>query len=269
MTKFLLCLLLGALTACTSAPAPRLSQAVEQANAADMEARRSLRDGQLLRAQQGFVRTLVLQQSLDDLAGSAITMINLATVTHQLNDDQAALAWLDKIVLEKSRIYPPESQLIASFRKSVILTNLSRLNEAESSLLLAENLCEKKCALRFGMDVLRARWLLLKGDAEGTLTLVRAVAKESAAGREEQANALRVAAAAEEKLLRDEQALKNFKAALDLDKLLGLSARIGEDLRGMARVSTKLGRDQEAEEYSRRAALVKEFQSQTMLSAPE
>jgi len=53
-------------------------------------------------------------------------------------------------------------------------------------------------------------------------------------------------------------ALQHYQATLELDKLPGLSARIGEDLNGMARVSARLGRDQDAAVYARRAALVNE-----------
>jgi tetratricopeptide (TPR) repeat protein len=263
MYKFLLLLLPGILAACGSAPVPRLPLAIEQAKAADKDARKALRDGELLRAQHDFAQALELQQSLDDTAGAATTLINLATVTHQLNDDESALTWLNKLLLEKERIYPPEAQLTAAFRKAVILTNLARLKEAESALQFAEKLCEKKCALNFGIDALRARLLLLNGDAEGALALAQAVSKEGNAGKEEQANAMRVVAAAEEKLARSESALQHFQAALEMDKALGLSTRIGEDLNGMARVSTQLGRDQEAAEYSRRAVLVNEAHRQS------
>jgi tetratricopeptide (TPR) repeat protein len=263
MYKLLLLMLPGLLAACGSTSVPRLPLAIEQAKAADKDARKALREGELLRAQHDFAKALALQQSLDDTAGASTTLINLATVTHQLHDDDTALASLDKILLENARIYPPESQLTAAFRKAVILTNLARLSDAESALQSAEKLCEKKCALNFGIDALRARLLLLNGDAEGALALAQAVSKEGGAGKEEQANAMRVVAGAEEKLARSASALQHFQAALEMDKALGLSARIGEDLSGMARVSTQLGRDQEAAEYSRRAVLVNESHRQS------
>lgn len=251
-------LLLLLLAACASAPPLRLPQTLELAQAADKDARRALREGDLLRAQHDFAKALALQQSLDDAAATATTLINLATVTHQMRDDETALVWLDKVLLEKTHIYPAESLLTAAFRKAVILTNLARTGDAGSSLQVAEKLCEKKCALRYGITVLRARLLLLNGDAEGALALAQAVSKDSTAGTEEQANAVRVIAASEEKLARSASALQHFQAALEMDKALGLSARIGEDLSGMARVSAKLGQDQEAAEYARRAVLVNE-----------
>jgi tetratricopeptide (TPR) repeat protein len=248
----------GLLAACGSAPAAREPLAIEQVKAADKDARKALSDGELIRAQHEFAKVLKLQQSLDDTAGAATTLINLATVTHRLHDDEGALASLDRILLEKEPIYPPDSRLTAAFRKAVILTDLGRVSDAESNLQLAENLCERKCALNFGIGVLHARLMLLNGDADGALALVRALSKEDNAGKDEQANAMRVTAAAEEKLARYESALQHFQAALEMDKPLGLGERIGEDLSGMSRVSTRLGQDREAAEYSRRADLVKD-----------
>jgi tetratricopeptide (TPR) repeat protein len=262
MFRLLLLMLPGLLAACGSTPAPRQPLAIEQARAADKDARKALRDGELLRAQHGFARALVLQQSLDDTAGAATTLLNLATVTHRLNDDEGALKWLDRILLEKESIYPPESLITAAFRKAVILADLSRSGEAEHALRSADKQCAGKCALNHGIDVLRARLMLLNGDADGALELAMTVGKQSEAGGEEQANALRVAAAAEEKLARSAGALQHFQAALALDRSLGLSARIGEDLNGMARVSKQLGRDRDAAEYARRAVLVNEAQRQ-------
>lgn len=269
MTRLFILLLTGMLAACGSTPAPRLPQALEQAQAADKDARRALRGGDLLRAQHGFAKALALQQSLDDAAGAATTLINLATVSHQLHDDEAALAWLDKILLEKAQIYPPESNMTAAFRKAVILTNLARLSEADSALQLAEKQCAKQCTLRFGIDALRARLLLLKGDAEGALALAQAVSNEDAAGKEEQANSLRVVAASEEKLARYASALQHYQTALEMDKSLSLGTRIGEDLNGMARVLTRLGRNQEAAAYARRAVLVAESYRQNAAATHE
>ena len=256
MYKFLLLILPLLLAACGSTPAPLLPQAVEQAQDANKDARRALRDGELARAQNDFARALALQQSLDDTDGAAMTLINMATVAHQMHDEVAALIWLDSVLMEKPQIYPPESRMTASFRKAVILTNLARLPQADAALQASEDLCMKTCALRFGMDNLRARLLLLKGDAEGALALAQTVDRQGEAGKEEQANALRISAAAEERLLRHEMALQHYQAALEMDKSLGLSERIGEDLNGMALVFTQLGRNQEAALFARRAELV-------------
>ncbi|MEO6974641.1 MAG: hypothetical protein ABI144_02050 [Gallionella sp.] len=260
--KFLSLACAGLLVACSSAPVPRQPLAIEQSRTADKDARKALKNGELLQAQHDFTAALALQQSLDDTAGSATTMINLATVAHQLDDNRSALTWLDRIVLEKEAIYPQEARLAAVFRKAVILADLERLGDADRALRFANKLCDKKCTLNYGIEALQARLLLLNGDASGALELAQTLSKQGGADRSEQANALRIVAAAEEKLRRPAVALQHYRAALELDKALALSKRIGEDLNGMARASVQLGRDQEAAEYSRRAVLVNESRLQ-------
>lgn len=256
MIKLGLVMVLLGLTACGSAPLPRAPQALEQAQTLDKEARRALRNGELLRAQYNFNKALVSYQALDDTARAATTMINLATVTHQLHDDNNALLWLDKILLEKAQDYPVEAQLTASFRKAVILTNLARWVEAESAMQIAEKWCQKKCEQRFSLQVLSARLALLQGQAQQALSLVQGLEQQAEAGKEEQNNAMRVMAGAEEKLLRLDEALKHFQAALEVDKAQGRSARIAEDLAGLSRVAKQLGRTEAAENYAQRAAVV-------------
>jgi tetratricopeptide (TPR) repeat protein len=106
------------------------------------------------------------------------------------------------------------------------------------------------------MAVLRARLSLLQGNASYALAAAQALARQEVIGREEQANAWRVAAAAAESLARPEEALQYFQAALEIDRSLALSTRIAEDLNGLARVNRTLGRADEAAAYARRAELV-------------
>ncbi|MDP2806161.1 MAG: tetratricopeptide repeat protein [Gallionellaceae bacterium] len=268
--KIWLLTVLFTVTACgSSTPPPREPQLLEKLHAAEKDARHALNGGELQRAQHSFNKALILQQSLDDTAGAATTMINLATVAHQLHEDEAALAWLDKILLERAPLYPADSQLTAAFRKAVILTNLGRFGEADTSLQLAEKSCEKKCSQRFNIDTLRARIFLLNGNAETALALAQIVGKAVEAGKEEQANALRVQAGAEEKLQRYADALTHYQSALEMDKPLGLSSRIAEDLNGLARTAKLLGREQDAAAYARRASLVNETKDKSVLSAHE
>jgi tetratricopeptide (TPR) repeat protein len=106
--------------------------------------------------------------------------------------------------------------------------------------------------------VLQARLALLKGDADVALELAQPVASTQEADKEEQANALRIVAAAEEKLMQHDAALTHYRAALELDKSLGLSKRIEADLNGIARVLIGLGRTEEAASHALRASLVHE-----------
>ncbi|WP_212786528.1 hypothetical protein [Ferrigenium kumadai] len=245
------------LAACGSPP-PRLPLALERAQTADKDARRALQTGDLVNARILFARSVALHQSLDDADGSASALVSLATVSHRLHDDAAAIKLLDQILLDQTGVYPPEWRITAAFRKAVILADLGRSDEAVPVLALADKQCEGNCALHLSIDVLKARLALLKGDAAAALELAQPAASAREAGKEEQANALRIVAAAEERLSRHDAALLHYRAALELDKSLGLSNRIEEDLNGMVRVLTRLGRDEEAAHHARRAFIVHE-----------
>jgi len=253
-------MLLAALVGCSGTPAPQMPFVLEQVAAVDKDARRAVKERNFERAHHRFVRLLKLQQSLDDISGAAMTMLNLAAVSHQLHDDEAALIWLDTILEEKTRIYSSNSRLIAALRKAIILTDGERISEAASALKLAESLCAQRCASKFGIEILRARLLLLNGDAKGALITALKISKQIESDKSERANTFRVAALAAETLEQYPNAMQYYQSALAIDKAMGLSLRISDDLHGMARVAKKLGLNSDAEIYLRRGDLVNEAQ---------
>lgn len=260
MIKLIVSLLPLILAGCGNTTAPYSSPVFVQSQADKKEAMRAISHREFLNAKNSFIRVLAIQRSVDDYAGAATTLIDLATVSHQLHDDKAALVLLDRVLLDKPQIYPLESCMIASFRKAVILTDIARLNEADFNLQYAENICEDKCKLKFGIKTLRARYLLQKGDAISAKVLASTMLEAGVEENEEYANVLRVIAASEEELAQDSSALQHYQNALKFDKLSGFSSRISQDLFGMARVSKRLGRSQDAAVFARRAVLVNESQ---------
>ena len=258
MIRLLASIMAAVLLSACGSPPPRLPQALEQAQTADKNARRALRMGDLAHARTFFAQSLKQHQSVDDVDGAASALISLATVAHRLHDDAAALELLDRILLDQSGAYPQEWRITAAFRKAVILADMGRTDEAATVLDAVDRQCARDCALRHGIAVLRARLAWLKGDAVAALELAKPVAFTREAGGEEQANALRIVAAAEEKLMQHDAALAHYRAALELDKSLGLSTRIEADLNGIARTLTSLGRTGEAASYALRASLVNE-----------
>lgn len=264
MIRWILLLWVMTLAACGSAPVQPQSASAERIKAEEKDARRAMKSGDLVRAHQAFSRELLLQQSLDDTAGAASTAINLATVKYRLNDDAGALALLDGILNAKV-LYPADSYIQASFRKAIILLHMGRKGDAEVALQQADGQCQRQCGLQASLELLHARLLLEGGDAQGALALAQPLGGRADVGREEQANALRLVASAEEKLQRYADALQHYQAALLLDKPLGFGGRIAEDLSGMARAAKQLGHDAEAEVYAHRAALVVESMRQEHL----
>jgi len=250
-----LLILLVFLAACGSPP-PRQPAAMERAIKADQAAHRALHDGDLMRARELFKQSMLTQQSLDNLPATAMTAINLSYVSHKLGDEGAALLLLDDVLSQGNAQIPSELRIAAAFRKGIILADSGKAAEAELALQLADQSCNKRCTFTAGINNLSARLALAKGNFEAALSTAKNVI--SATGeKEELANAQRIAAAAESALNQNETALKNYSAALDLDKELALSARIYEDLTGIASVLEKLGRKSEADDFARRAVTVK------------
>ena len=247
-------LLLGFITACGSAP-PRQPLAIEQANKADHEAHRALRDGDLLRARELFRKTMLMQQALDNQPASAMAAINLSSVSHKLADDENALGLLDAILADTTARIPSELRAAAAFRKGIILADKGKTAAAEAALQQANQECNRQCTFTAGMKNLGARLALEKGEFALALTEAKGVISSNAE-KEELANAQRIAATAESALQQYESALARYQLALELDKELGLSSRIAEDLKGIASVLEKLGRKPEAEIYARRAEAV-------------
>lgn len=247
-------LLLGFITACGSAPA-RQPLAIEQAKKADHEAHRALRDGDLLRARELFRKSMLMQQSLDNLPASAMAAINLSSVSHKLADDVTALELLDAILSDSAMRIPSELRAAAAFRKGIILADNGKTAEAEAALQLANQECNRQCAFTSGMKNLGARLALEKGEFALALSEAKGVISSNAES-EELANAQRIAAAAESAQQQHASALARYQLALELDKELGLSSRIAEDLKGIASVLEKMGRKPEAEIYARRAEAV-------------
>lgn len=258
MIKLLASIMATVLLVACGSPPPRLPQALESAQTADKDARRALRMGDLAHAKTLFAQSMAQYQSVDDVHGAASALISLATVSHRLHDDEVAIKLLDRMLFDRPGVYSREWQSTAAFRKAVILVDMGRAEEAAAVLVMADRLCASDCAVRHGLAVLRARLVWLKGDATAALELAKPVASNRDANEEEQANALRIVAAAEEKLAQHEAALTHYQAALELDKSLGLSRRIAMDLDGIARTLAALGRAEEAASYAARAALVHE-----------
>jgi tetratricopeptide (TPR) repeat protein len=249
------------LLAACSTPQSVPPLAVEQARQTELEAHRAMLNGELSRARELFTQALLLQRSVDNLSGEAMETINLATVLHKLGDDQAAINQLDQILGQGTMAYSREWRTTAAFRKAVILADGSdgkQTGAIESVLQRVESECDQPCVYTSGLFNLRARLALQRGDSSAVLQLTGATLELSGAGKEEIANAHRIAAAAEMAEGHFESALAHFNAALEIDKELGIRSRIAWDLSGASKALEQLGRKTESLDYGHRAAMVLE-----------
>jgi len=249
--RLLLLLLTVFFSACGHAP-HRQPIAIEKANKSELEARRAVRDGDLMRAKELFNLAMLKQLSLDNIQAVTQIAINLSAVYHKLGEDIVGLALLDRILTEYSDLITPEQRATIAFRKAIIYTDSGSIPDAETSLQNASHECIGQCSVKTGIENLYARIYLSKGDYKAALQRSKAVIN-SGAEIDELANSYRVAALSELEMGLNDDALSHFLAVLDLDKQLALSSRIKEDLKGAARVLVKLNRNQEAESYTNRA----------------
>jgi tetratricopeptide (TPR) repeat protein len=263
-----LCLPLALLAACSGAAPPRPPAVLESANAADQQARRAWREGDLPVARNLFEQSLRLQRSLDNLPGIAGAAINLASVYHAMNNDDMALNLLDGILADKLVPYPADLRAVAAFRKAVILVD-GKSGDAPAAVEAAAQLCGGSCEFKAGLHNLRARMALDGKDYAAAASQAKQAADAAGDNKEELANARRHSAAANAAQGLPAPALEHYLAALELDKQLGAPRRIAEDLQGASTALEKLGRKDEAASYARRAAAAHDaVQSRAAVKAP-
>ncbi len=253
-----LCLLVAGVAACSSPPPPRPPAVLERVSSTDKAAWRAARDGDWAAARALFDESRRLHQAQDDIAGTGGAIINLATADHRLGNDGQALGLLDGVMRSTEIAYPAALRADAGFRKAVILADVGKGSDAAAALDGAEVLCAKPCALTAGINNLRARLALSTENYAAALKFAQNAGDAARDDKPELANARRYAAAAELALGQNAQAQAHYQAALELDKQLGASGRIAEDLEGAAKALERQGHKEEAASYNRRAAAVRD-----------
>ncbi|CAK0753370.1 hypothetical protein CCP3SC15_1940005 [Gammaproteobacteria bacterium] len=208
-----------------------------------------------------------LQQGIEDLPGIAVTTINLATAYHRLGDGAAARRLLDAVLDDKTGLFPPATRSEAAFRRAVMGLDAGETTEALANLSLARNLCAQPCRLETGLLNVEGRLALATGDhAQARALATAARDRAEPTERDEQANAIRIIAAADALAGQLDAALAGFQNALARDKELAAGDRIIGDLEAIADILTRLGRYEDAKTYRQRAAAVREARRQ---SSPE
>ena len=251
-------LLLSLLLAACGSPPPRPPVAVLQAQQASQAAHRAMREGNLTQAREKFTQALWLQQSLDNHAAVATTILNLAVIEHRLGNDATALQQLDRLLLADALPYPQDLRVATALRKAVILVDGGDAKQAAITLELATGECALQCNHAPGIANTRARMALERGDHAVALQLAKSAMGIPGVEKEELANAHRMSGIAEFELGQYAAALNHYQAALELDKELGISKRIVADLNGLAKTLERLGRKPEADANARRAMAVSE-----------
>ena len=252
----------AALLACACAgTAPTQNKTEQQAAALNQRAARAFEQRDYPRAAALYEQALRLNTGVENTGGIAVNALSLARA-HQAGGDAAAAHYvLDGLLADGPLPLPPARRAEAQARKAQLYLDA---NDAARSLEWSDKALAScaDCAALPAIQSLRGRAALAAADHGAALDWAnRALAaigtsSESGPGSGkagERANALRLAG--EARLARGEHqaALAALEQALELDRGLGLPARIFLDLMALGRVQLAMGNRTAARDYFVRA----------------
>lgn len=248
--------LAAGLAACGSVP-PRTDADVRRERLLDLNdrAQRAVGRGDLRRAAALYREALRQAEAIEDFPAIAVNALNLAGTHQALGDPAAAQAVLERILVAPARF---ESSMVAdaSGRKAFLALQAGELDAAGEWLARAEAECRKPgCRSHVALLNLGGQLALARGAAgQARLIAGRALAaSRSEGGREEEANALRLAGRAASSEGEHVEAVALLAQALDLDKQLALPRKIGLDLLALTEAELARGERAAARGYAQRA----------------
>ena len=250
----LACLLAGA---CAS-PETRLANAtLEAARSSNEAATRALEAGNSVLALRLYRASLAGAQSIEDFDLAGANLLNLALVHSQLGQWPDAHAAVDK-VLAAPRNFNDASTARAAARKSLIYADEGNSEAALRWADTAERGCAAPCALMATLENLRAHLALDRSQIETAIRHSERAAQFATAPAldAERANAWCLLGRAYTRAGRTAEAAAVLANALELDRQLGLSARISLDLLYAGDNEARRGNQTRAREFYERAATV-------------
>lgn len=246
----------AALLACACATAPPQNKTEQQAAALNQRAARAFEQRDYPRAAALYEQALGLNAAVENSEGIAVNALSLARVRQAAGDVAAAHRVLDGLLADVPLPFAPARRAEAQARKAQLYldTNDGAGAREWSDKALAS--CAG-CAALAAIQTLRGRVALAAGDHGAALDWAgKALAATGSGNAGERANALRLTG--EARLARGEHqaALAMLEQALELDRGLGLPARIFLDLMALGRVQRAMGNRAAARDYFVRARSV-------------
>lgn len=237
---------------------PTQNRTEQQASALNQRAARAYEQGDYRRAAALYEQALRLNTAVENPDGIAVNALSLARAHQAGGDAAAAHRVLDGLLADGPLPLPPARRAEAQARKAQLHLDA---NDAARSLEWSEKALAAciGCAVLPAIQTLRGRSALAAGDPAAALDWAGKVLAAIGSGpgnAGERANALRLTGEAQ--LARGEHraALTPLEQALELDRGLGLPARIFLDLMALGRVQLQLGDRRAARDYFSRARSV-------------
>lgn len=255
LSSFLLCCVLF-LSACGQT-APTRNARLELAADYSQSAQHAYNRGDYHAALRQYEMALRVDVAVENVPGIAIDMLNLARVNQMLERHDVANAYLDKLLEDRALEYGASNLAVAATQKSLLVLRQGDVAGARLWLEKASAWCVADCALASVIDNARAAIALREKDADQALHWAeRAASSSRNVSPLEYANALRYMS--EARLMRREfpAALRLADEALAVDKMLGLPAKIRQDLLLAAGAHEGLGDVEQAERFRERASRI-------------
>jgi tetratricopeptide (TPR) repeat protein len=208
-----------------------------------------------------YNEALNINRSIENIDGIAINIINIAATYRKLGDKDNAHKQIDEILNASPIAYNSMHMLEAAFLKAMLYFDEKNYDKTLEWTDRALSFCQsQQCSNMGKVYNLKGRAYLEKGNIASAISYGNKGLElnRSHENKQEEANSLRILA--EARLIKGEydKAKRLYEDALSIDKTLGLSKKIAQDLMGMGNVFLKQGNCESAAAYFKRALSVSE-----------
>lgn len=227
----------------------------------NQKAESAFKKGDYENALRLYNEALKINRSIENIDGIAINIINMTATYRKLSDKGNAHKQLDEILNTSPTTYSPLHLSEAAFLKAMLYFDEKNYDKTLEWTDKALSFCQSlQCSNIGKIYNLKGRTYLKKVDILSALfyTNKGLEINKSIENKQEEANSLRILA--EAKLMNNEydEAKKFYENALSIDKTLGLSKKITQDLMGIGNIFLRQGNCELATVYFKRALSVSE-----------
>jgi len=246
----------GLLAGCGGSKQVYRSAPLEREIELNRKATTAFERGQHEKALAGYREALRISRAIEHVDGIAANLLDLAAVYRVMGDGEKAALAAEEILAEGKLTFSPVQRSSAAYLRALLFMDQNALADASRLAAQARALCRESACRSEGRIVnLQARIAFLAGDRAAALAaaLEALALNREAKADEETANSLRIAADVRSVLGELAKAQEGYAEALVLDKKLGLAAKIRLDLIRLGDVAARMGHDEDARVYYRRA----------------
>jgi hypothetical protein len=241
-------------TGCAHPPDSR-SERHKQAFEWSVQGEKAYLSGNIVQSRHHYAKALQLNSSIENSRGIAANLLSLAQINIEQGEYTQADNHLQRILGDKNALFTDTEKADATVRAAQIALLLQQAGKSAQLAHQAQLLCQAaNCTLGAAIRNLHAQAALKLGLIQDATALARQA--ETLADKIHQpielANSRRLLGEIQLKQNLASTAIPLLEQALNIDKQLGLTRKIAEDLHLLADATTMLGQSQQAESYRSR-----------------